>query len=76
MTPSIQQVQDCIDFYLPTILTSEEPELFIENTNNRQLAGRIEGRKINLNLIIFRNVRQFLRAQRTSGAAGATRNYF
>ncbi|CAG5099589.1 Oidioi.mRNA.OKI2018_I69.XSR.g16592.t2.cds [Oikopleura dioica] len=42
MTPSIQQVQDCIDFYLPTILTSEEPELFIENTNNRQLAGRIE----------------------------------
>ena len=76
MTPSIQQVQDCIDFYLPTILTSEEPELFIENTNNRQLAGRIEGRKINLNLIIFRNVRQFLRAQRISGAAGATRNYF
>ena len=53
MTPSIQQVQDCIDFYLPTILTSEEPELFIENTNNRQLAGRIEGRKINLNFILF-----------------------
>ncbi|CBY11049.1 unnamed protein product [Oikopleura dioica] len=30
LTPSIEQVQNCIDYYLPTILTSEEPELFVE----------------------------------------------
>jgi len=50
LTPSIEQVQNCIDYYLPTILTSEEPELFVESTNGNNFVGRIEGTEIFSNL--------------------------